>query len=404
MKKGAAVITIAAVLVVAVIGLGFVFLSDSSITGAMGNSPDVREDEFGTCRVTTGNDQGEGAAELVININPNCNAIAAQQARPDTDCAGCCSIGKDCSKNGDADCNGGSCAGQVCFSCCNDGKTPCAADNTPNDDACQGGICGSNGICITCTPCGNGQIDDVSDSSILIRDEPCDLFGPIYRAADEDGQWCGPDGDKNACRPVGFPDKCSCCGDGKVDVPTENCEIRKDSEGNEPLPCSGETVCNRKTCRCGPPPVPTPAPTPGPFDCVPDNECGDDDECGTGGTCPNGFCVCATPTPTPFCGDGLIQTEAPFLEACEPPNTEVGATYATFAKLCQTLGNGCNKDCGCCGDGFLDVAGIEECEPPREQANCGSGQICSGTCGCIPAPTPEPTGTPVPTGTPSPSP
>jgi len=127
--------------------------------------------------------------------------------------------------------------------------------------------------------------------------------------------------------------------------------------------------------------------------------------------CPGGArclagCVCPTPPPILFCGDGKI--DAP--EQCEPPNTATcdancklifppppcGNGVFDAGEMCDPPGmicaNGmvCDGACQCpavpflCPNGVIDAG--EMCDPPG--MICANGMVCDGACQC-PAPEEE---------------
>lgn len=306
-------------------------------------------------------------------------------------------------------CVGGNCVDGSCGDAIVTAPEECDDGNAAAGDGCEGTCkftCLSTDPARNCAsqnPCvGNGKCDDTT--------HVCAAGAPLT-----DGTACGS---AQIC--VGSACVAEQCGDGFLGA-GEQCDFgvgaNLTGSGCEPtcaFSCATNTGCSDNNPCNG---VETCAQVTGPNGtagkkCAPGTPLADGTACGGGKVCKAGVCT----TPTAACGNGVIETgEACDLgaqngtgagcsstcqldcatdancadgNACNGAETCVNATVngqvvkkcqagANLAKCAACAGGLCNGSGACvastCGDGCVDAAKGETCDPP-------SGTTCSATC------------------------
>ena len=315
---------------------------------------------------------------------------------------------EDCEPPGTASCTSG-CKDRVPL-CGDDFRTPpeqCDDGNSLNGDGCTSAcgleLCGDGVVNHSgtedCEPPGSSSCDD----DCTFRSPVCgDGFLTAPEACD-DGNLSGGDGCSASCA-VEIP---PACGDGKRDS-GEQCDDggRLNGDGCSSScrleVCGDGLVNNGGTEDCEPPG--TPLCTAGCAIRTP--QCGDrfltpPEQCDDGNR--NGGDGCAANCLFESCGDGVVNDSG--AEECEPPGTTVctddclrrnpscGDGLLTPPEECDdgnsASGDGCASNCRLeyCGDGVVNNAGSEACEPPGTSecsefctfrgSTCGDGYLTS---------------------------
>jgi len=285
-------------------------------------------------------------ADLLVDCNdPGCCGFAG--------CAGfACDDGVFCTVG--ATCQAGACTGATPRSC-DDGVT-CTADscdevgaqcvNTTNDVVCDNGeFCDGPEVCNPATDCQPGVPTDCSDGIDCTVD-----------TCDEVSDTCGSVPDDALCDDAAF-----CNG-------VEFCSAMFGCESGTQVDCSGSTVgcatgfCNEITDACG---------------VIPDDDacdngliCDGRETCDLGGACNAGTALdCSGQTGS--CGTGYCDELA---DACDVLPMNEGVTCddgdpCTPADVCTA--GACVAGGTTCGDGALDAACGEQCDPPSSEV-CGN--------------------------------
>ncbi len=204
----------------------------------------------------------------------------------------------------------------------------------------------------------------------------------------------------NACRKLGTPDECSCCGDGikqagsgescdagksnapitdmsgacRVDCGSCGDKIKQASEACEvPADCGDPTKFKCNNCKCEPIIIPQPT-------------CGDNIFNRPSETCEfdMGGNVTSNPPPAACTKTGLSACRIPGSpDECSccgdnvPQGTET-CDQGTMNKPVTDMSGACRVDCGFCKDGIKQAS--EECEI---NSDCSAGKVCNG-CKCEP--------------------
>jgi uncharacterized repeat protein (TIGR03806 family) len=283
----------------------------------------------------------------------------------------------------------------TCTSDCRDRAPLCGDGFVTPPEACDDGNASSGDGCgATCQieappACGDGRVDtgEQCDDGNTVSGDGCNA-GCIREIC---GDGVVNDGGNEDCEPPGTATctescriRAPLCGDGFL-TPPEICDDGNTGGGDGCSPscapefCGDGVVNNAGAEDCEPPGTAvctgtceTRSPLCGDGFLTPPEACDDGNAIGGDGCAPN--CV------VEFCGDGVVNDAG--AEDCEPPGTAVcgndcrfraascGDGFKTPPEQCDDGnvqgGDGCGPGCVAefCGDGVVNDSGAEDCEPP----------------------------------------
>jgi cysteine-rich repeat protein len=292
-------------------------------------------------------------------------------------------------------CGDGTINDSGCGETCDTNAFPAGAPSSHG--SCRLGPCGNPGAC---TFCGDGIVngEEQCDDGNGIDTDGCrnNCLLPVCGdsiVGNTPGETCDPPGstpptppgNTNLCRPLG-PDQCTYCGDGIVND-GETCDDGNHTNGDgcendctlSPI-CGDGIVGNTPGETCDPPGSTPPTPPGntnlcrplGPDQCtycgdgiVNDGETCDDGNHTNGDGCENDC------TPSPICGDGIIN-QSGCGETCDTNAFPAGAPSSHGSCRPGPCGN--PAACTFCGDSIVN--GGEECD----DGNAVDTDACSNSC------------------------
>jgi len=267
----------------------------------------------------------------------------------DADCGGptcaACSLGDDCAANGD--CASGACDVGVTDTCVPGSVATCfdgVANGDETDTDCGGPACAPcslGDVCAGDGDCSSGACDvGNSDTCIQATGATC---GDGLLNQDETDTDCGG----SICAACGVGDVCSIdddCGTGLCDGFV--CAVASGETCGDGVLNQDETDVDCGGSACAP--------------CQVGDDCAGPDDCTTGNCDVNDTDVCVT-TPTPTCGDGLLNSD----------ETDVDCG-GSACPACD-LGDFCDEQTDCSTNN-CDVAVTNQCVNPAVET-CGDGLL-----------------------------